>query len=229
MRLFTIPNFLTLGNLFCGCLGIVFVFQSEFELSGYCIFLALIFDFFDGFAARALKINSEIGKQLDSLADVTTFGVLPGLMIFRYIEIYNGGNLKYIAFSLALFSALRLAKFNVDDRQSDKFIGLPTPANGLLVATFPFLISNNDWMSNLIKQPTFLIAYTIVFSYLLIMELPLFALKFKDFSFTKNRVKYIFLILSVILLFVMHFSAVPIIILVYLLLSFLGHYKLINI
>ncbi len=227
MRLFTIPNFITLGNLICGCLGIISVFNSDFKTAGLLIFLALFLDFADGFVARLLKISSEIGKELDSLADVVTFGVLPSLIIYRYLEIYSQDNsyLKYIVFLMCAFSALRLAKFNLDTRQSDSFIGLPTPANGMVVATFPFLIDNNSIFSDLIPNPYFLVAYTIIFSVLLIMEIPLIALKFKNFSWKTNRIRFIFLIICLILLAFLKLTAIPLIIVLYLFISFLIYFS----
>jgi CDP-diacylglycerol---serine O-phosphatidyltransferase len=229
MKLFTLPNFLTLGNLFCGCLGIVFLFQSEYSLAGTMIFIALVFDFFDGFVARLLKINSEIGKQLDSLADVVTFGVLPALMIYRYLDSNTDINpyLKYCSLLLAGFSALRLAKFNIDTRQSDSFIGLPTPANGMVVATFPFLIDSDSVLKQYVENPYFLIAYVLVFSYLLVMEVPLFALKFKDFSWQTNKIKFIFLIISALMLLLLQITAVPLIVVLYILISLMVHFKVV--
>lgn len=225
MRLFTIPNFITLGNLICGCLGIISVFNSDFKTAGLLIFLALLLDFADGFVARLLKISSEIGKELDSLADVVTFGVLPSLIIYRYLEIYseNHSYLKYIVFLMCAFSALRLAKFNLDTRQSDSFIGLPTPANGMVVATFPFLIDNNSIFSNLVTNPYFLTAYTILFSILLLIEIPLIALKFKNSTWKTNKTKFIFLIICFTLLVFLKVTAIPLIVILYLLISFLIH------
>jgi CDP-diacylglycerol---serine O-phosphatidyltransferase len=222
MKLFTLPNFITLGNLICGCLGIISVFETDYKKASAFIFIALLLDFADGFVARLLKISSEIGKELDSLADVVTFGVLPSIMIFKYIELSTPTDsyLKYLAFVLTGFSALRLAKFNLDTRQSDSFIGLPTPANGIVVATFPFLLENTTYHS-LLSNPHFLILYSLIFSYLLIMEVPLFALKFKTFDWATNRVKYIFLLICVVLLALLQIAAVPAIVLIYLATSFL--------
>lgn len=231
MKIFTIPNFITIGNLLCGCLGIIFVFQSEFETAAYLIFLALLLDFADGFVARLLNMGSDIGKQLDSLADVISFGLLPALIVYKFIE--NSGiepeYLKYIALILAGASAFRLAKFNIDTRQSDSFIGLPTPANGMVIATFPFLAKEPGIISDWIQNPWVLIAYVFVFSFLLNAELPLFALKFKNFSWATNKVKFIFLIISVCFLLAFQLSAIPLIILFYILLSLAIHKNFIKI
>ena len=221
MKLFTIPNFITLGNLICGCLGIIMVLKSDFASASILMLVALILDFFDGFVARLLKISSEIGKQLDSLADVVTFGVVPSLIIYKLLENSNiqPEYLKYSAFILAAASALRLAKFNIDTRQSDSFIGLPTPANAMVVATFPFLINDYGRLGELVNNPWVLIAYVLIFSFLLNAELPLFALKFKNFGWKDNKIKFIFLIGCLLSLLAFKLAAVPLMILAYVLLS----------
>ncbi len=235
---------MTLGNLLCGCLGIVFVFQGDLLTAAYLIFLAGILDFLDGFIARLLNQHSEIGKQLDSLADMVTFGVLPSFILAKLIQLSMMQDsllsdlvpshllsqahlplLAYAAFILALFSCLRLAKFNIDTRQSDSFIGVPTPANAFVVAAFPLILKFNPEYSFLLLNSIILIAYTLIMSYLLISEIPLFALKFKDFSWTANKIKYIFLILSVILLVFMQFVAIPLIIFLYIILSLISNFQ----
>jgi CDP-diacylglycerol--serine O-phosphatidyltransferase len=244
MKLFTIPNIMTLGNLLCGCLGIVFAFDGNLLWASYLIFIAGILDFLDGFVARLLNQHSEIGKQLDSLADMVTFGVLPSFIIAKLIQISTRQNtvlsdlmpsnllsqtqlptLAYVAFFLALFSCLRLAKFNIDTRQSDSFIGVPTPANAFVVAAFPLILEFNPKYKFLILNSTCLIAYTLIMSYLLISEIPLFALKFKNFSWVTNQIKYIFLILSVILLVALQFVAIPLIIFLYIILSVINNFQ----
>jgi CDP-diacylglycerol--serine O-phosphatidyltransferase len=247
MKLFTIPNIMTLGNLLCGCLGIVFVFEGNLLWASYLIFFAGILDFLDGFVARLLNQHSEIGKQLDSLADMVTFGILPSFIIAKLIQISTTQNtvlsdliplgllsqtqlptLAYVAFFLALFSCLRLAKFNIDTRQSDSFIGVPTPANAFVVAAFPLILEFNPEYKFLILNPTFLICYSLIMSYLLISEIPLFALKFKNFSWGSNQIKYIFLILSVILLVALQFVGIPLIIFLYIILSVINNFQLKN-
>lgn len=232
---------MTLGNLLCGCFGIIFVFQGELTYAAYLIFIAGILDFLDGFVARLLKQHSAIGKELDSLADMVTFGVLPGFIIAKLIsdtmhkdsilsEFVSSSiisqisfhSLSYIAFILVLFSALRLAKFNVDTRQSDSFIGVPTPANAFVVASFPLILEFNSKYEFIIHNNVFLIAYTLMMSYLLVSEIPLFALKFKNFSWVDNKIKYIFIILSVILLVVLQFLAIPLVIFLYIALSLIN-------
>lgn len=229
MRLFTIPNLLTLGNLLCGCFGIFFVFEGDLKMASYLTGLALLLDFGDGFLARLLNSASPIGKELDSLADMVTFGALPAFVVFSLVRNASGEfpeYLPYLAFVIAVFSALRLAKFNIDTRQSESFIGLPTPANGMIVAAFPFILDNSnlDFLAN----PWVLVAYAFVISFLLIAEIPLFALKFKNFTWQDNRIKYIFLVLSLVLLVLFMIPAIPLIIILYFLLSLLIHLKVIS-
>jgi CDP-diacylglycerol--serine O-phosphatidyltransferase len=228
MRLFTVPNLMTCGNLLCGCLGIVFSFRGDLLLAGALIFLAAVLDFFDGFAARLLNQASPIGKELDSLADMVTFGVLPSMIIFQYLERTNdsieieGMLVSFIAFLLAVFSALRLAKFNIDTRQADSFIGVPTPANAILVASLPFILRTYPESQALIINPTVLIGYTFIMSFFMVMEVPLLAFKFKNFGWKENQIKYIFFGLSVVLLILLKFAAVPLIVGIYILLSFIA-------
>jgi CDP-diacylglycerol---serine O-phosphatidyltransferase len=236
---------MTLGNLLCGCLGILCAVSGELVLAAYLIFIAGILDFLDGFVARLLNQHSEIGKQLDSLADMVTFGILPSFILFMIISgeslcekniesyafighlnpNYKNFLLAFLSFILALFSALRLAKFNIDTRQSDSFIGVPTPANAFVVAAFPLILEFNPEYKFLILSPTFLISYTLIMSYLLISEIPLFALKFKSFSWKSNQIKYIFLILSVILLITLQFLAIPLIIFLYIIMSVISNFQ----
>jgi CDP-diacylglycerol--serine O-phosphatidyltransferase len=225
-----IPNALTCGNLFCGCAGIVAALQSDLILAAYLIGVAGVLDFFDGFVARWLKVYSAIGKELDSLADCVTFGVLPGMIVFQLIRkaldptasgliTIDYVLVPYVAFLISVFSALRLAKFNIDTRQTTSFIGVPTPANAILIASLPLIRWQYQPSDEIILNVYFLIALTLVMSYLLVAEIPLFALKFTNYRFAHNRNKYIFLILSLILIFTLQFIAIPFIILLYILLS----------
>jgi CDP-diacylglycerol--serine O-phosphatidyltransferase len=224
-----IPNALTCGNLICGVFGILYVFKGELITASVLIGIALTCDWLDGFIARLLNVSSPIGKELDSLADMVTFGVLPAFMMLKLIEgscttgtctIGLGGFYKpYIAFTLAVFSALRLAKFNVDTRQSHSFIGVPTPANGMVIASLPLIMMYQPEISKYIIQFNILVIYSITMSYLLVAELPLFALKFKNFNWDENQIKYIFLIVSVILLIILKFVAIPVIIFLYISIS----------
>jgi CDP-diacylglycerol---serine O-phosphatidyltransferase len=219
MKLFTLPNLLTCANLFCGCVGIVAVFHNDLILAAILIGLAGIFDFFDGFAARLLRISSPIGKELDSLADVVTFGVLPSAIMYSLIQTAIPDLFSlwkaYLAFVMAVFSALRLAKFNVDTRQAESFIGLPTPANAFLIGSLPLIQRFNPEFGAFFESANALIATVLVMSVLLVAEIPLFALKFKTLGWRGNQIKFIFLGLSVVLLVLLKFVAIPLVILLY--------------
>ncbi|MDB5014014.1 MAG: CDP-diacylglycerol--serine O-phosphatidyltransferase [Daejeonella sp.] len=220
-----IPNAITCLNLFSGCLGIVFAFQDNLIFAGYAIVIAAIFDFLDGMIARLLKSYSDIGKELDSLADMVSFGVLPSVIIYRLflqapqlegISTY----LNYTAFIIAIFSALRLAKFNVDTRQVENFIGLPTPANALLIASLPLIIAEgNPFISSYIMNPFFLFVFSIGMSMLLVTEVPLISLKFKSLQITDNLFRYILVFSTLILVVIFKFLAVPIVVFLYFILS----------
>ncbi len=216
-----IPNALTCGNLLCGFLGITCCFEWSLWWAAYFILFAVIFDFFDGFVARALKVSSPIGKELDSLADMVSFGVLPALILYKLTQNEGGMMQAYGAVFIAIFSALRLAKFNLDTRQTDSFIGVPTPANALLIGSLPLIAHYHTEFADIAKHLYLLYAIMIVMPFLLIAELPLIALKFKRFDFEHNKFKYILLICSVILLIAFKFAAIPLIIVLYILLSIL--------
>lgn len=198
--LLNFPNALTCCNLICGCMATGAAFHARFEWAMMMIILGAVFDFFDGMAARALHISSPIGKELDSLADVVTFGVAPSAMVFQLfgLVVYPdwlqplSSYLPYTAFLMAAFSALRLAKFNLDERQTTSFIGLPTPANALFWSSL--IVGELSWLASPRFNAFFLFLFMLMFCFLLIAEIPLFALKFKNFSWQDNHVKYIFLI-----------------------------------
>jgi CDP-diacylglycerol--serine O-phosphatidyltransferase len=212
-----IPNFLTCCNLLCGCFGIVFLLENRNVPAAYFVWAAGVFDFFDGFAARLLKVSSPIGKELDSLADVISFGVLPALVMYKLIG-DNSSNewLPYAGFMIAAFSALRLAIFNIDDTQTDSFKGLNTPANSFFITSLPLLpASVGAWL----YQDWLLVAITVVFSLLMVSRIEIFSLKFKNFEWADNKLKFTFLLLSVLLLVSLKISALPLIILLYIGLS----------
>lgn len=212
-----IPNTLTSGNLICGCLGLISVFGNYPVEPAYFIWAACVFDFFDGFSARLLKVSSPIGKELDSLADMVSFGVLPAMAMYQWIDSSAEASwISYIALMIAIFSAIRLAKFNVDTRQTDSFIGVPTPANALFLTSLVFLPES---IRAIIFTTPVLTGITIVFSFLLVAPFELFALKFKDFSWTHNQIRFTFLALSVLLLVIFKAGALPIIILSYIIIS----------
>ncbi len=226
-----IPNAITCGNLLFGCVAIVFSYTGNLAWASVAIGCSALLDFLDGFAARILKVHSEIGKQLDSLADMVSFGVAPGAIMFMLIShsvTYETRHLMFIAFLITVFSAIRLAKFNIDTRQTDSFIGVPTPANTILIASFPLILKYQPefWGMNvqaIIANKYFLIGLTVLMSYLLVAELPLFALKFKDFGWSNNRIRYIFLASCLVLLIIFQFIGIPFIILLYVLLSLINN------
>ena len=219
-----IPNVLTCLNLLCGCVGVVEAFHNNLIISCWLIGIALIFDFFDGFAARILKVSSPIGRDLDSLADMVTFGLLPSIIIYQLlmqsIPDLMGIWKAYFAFIIAIFSAIRLAKFNNDPRQSDSFIGVPTPANALLIASLPIIVFTEDeYWKTLIVNTNNLLILTVVMSYLLVAEIRLLALKFKSFGWKGNEIRYAFIVLTVLLLVFFKILAIPLILISYILLS----------
>ncbi len=219
-----VPNLITLGNLTCGLLSIVLAFEGELEVAAAFIFFGAILDFFDGFASRLLKVSSEIGKQLDSMADMVTFGVAPGIIIYKLISESNNHYefLVYAAFILPIFSAIRLAKFNIDSRQTSSFIGLPVPAAAIFIASLPILGINYETKFSI----DLLIGTTIILSLLLVSELPLFSLKIskgEELKSQLNIIRIIFLISSLILLFVLEFAAIPFIVILYIFLSIINN------
>ncbi|WP_341220820.1 CDP-alcohol phosphatidyltransferase family protein [Polaribacter atrinae] len=224
-----IPNLITLGNLFCGTVATIFAVEGDFVYAGLFVVLGILFDFFDGFAARLLHVSGELGKQLDSLADMVTSGVVPGIIVFKLLIANNSGltdfnehsYVPYLGLLLTLGACYRLAKFNIDTRQSDSFIGLPTPAMSLFIISLPLIqeYSTVAFAQELIASNYFLIAVTLILTYLMNAELPLFSLKFKDYSFKKNIIVYSFLFASLILIYTLHFLSIPFIIILYIIIS----------
>lgn len=210
-----IPNFITCLNLFSGILGVLAAYKSDFNLALYFVLLSATFDFFDGFTARLLKVSSAIGKELDSLADLISFGFVPGMVAYMLLHplAETCSVLPYAGFLITVFSALRLAKFNIDENQKTSFVGLATPANALfwlgLARTMPSEMVN-AWI---------ILAIVVLFSLLLVCPLPMFSLKFHSVKWTENRIRYIFLIGCVVLLACFWFNAFAIIILWYLIVS----------
>jgi CDP-diacylglycerol--serine O-phosphatidyltransferase len=223
-----LPNALTCGNLLCGCIGVVEAFHNNILLSCALIAVALVFDFFDGFLARLLNVSSPIGKDLDSLADMVTFGLLPSIIVYQLlmqsIPDLFGIWKAYPAFIIAIFSAIRLAKFNNDPRQSDTFIGVPTPANAMLIASLPIIADQNEHLKEIIINTNHLLLLTVVMSFLLVAEIPLLALKFKSFAWQGNQIRYSFLLISLILLLTLQIMAIPVILLLYLAVSLLNNF-----
>jgi len=220
-----LPNAITCANLFSGCIGIVFTFQHNLLFASYAIFLAAIFDFFDGFASRMLQSFSGIGKDLDSLADLVSFGVLPSAIMYQlFLEApqidHISPYLNFIAFLIPVFSALRLAKFNIDERQAEIFIGLPTPANAILIASIPLILNQHyAEFSTYILNPYGLSCFVLIMCSLLVAEIPLMSLKFKSPDVHENIYRYLLLGLSVIMIVIFKFVAVPVILFMYITLS----------
>jgi CDP-diacylglycerol--serine O-phosphatidyltransferase len=226
-----IPNTVTCCNLLSGCVASVMAFQANYEAAILFIILGAIFDFFDGMLARLLNVSGPLGKELDSLADDITFGFAPSAIVFslfkevQYPEFMSGivDYFPYTAFIIAAFSALRLGKFNIDPRQSSSFIGLPTPANALfwgslVVGGHSFLVSDSF-------NAIYLFILVILMSYLLVAELPMFSLKFKNLSWRDNKISYIFLLVCIPLLAIFRLSGFAAIILWYILWSLLTRKK----
>jgi CDP-diacylglycerol---serine O-phosphatidyltransferase len=241
-----IPNAITCLNLFTGCVAVYLIFQaspgdiSTLVFAAYLVGLAAVFDFLDGLVARALHAYSDIGKQLDSLADMVSFGVVPGAILFKLMQksvladpsttLVQTETWPFAAFIIILFSALRLAKFNIDTRQTTSFIGVPTPANTLLIASLPLILDNDQFqLSGIILNYYVLLGLTVFMSFMLVAEIPLFALKFRNLSWQDNAKPFIFLLLVLPLLFILKFAAIPVIIALYVLLSLIPISKTDNI
>jgi len=244
-----IPNFITLLNVFCGCVATVYAVQNKLELAALFVALGIFFDFFDGLAARVLDVKSELGLQLDSLADMITSGLVPGIVMFQLLGMSQSGGWStggvevvegftmlafsaanlwpFVGFIITMASAYRLAKFNLDENQVSSFIGLPTPANALLILSLPLILfyHPSNILSDIILNQWFLIGLTLLSAFLLNCNIPLFALKFKNLNFKDNALRYIFLIISLVLLITMQFLAVPIIILFYVLSSLVNQWS----
>jgi CDP-diacylglycerol--serine O-phosphatidyltransferase len=240
-----IPNAVTCINLLCGCLALTFIFRGELVIGAYLVGFAAVADFFDGLLARALRVSSPIGKDLDSLADMVSFGMVPGAIMFQLLlaamDLPMMGKgpsnddfilpslvllLPFAAFLITIFSALRLAKFNNDTRQTTSFIGLPTPACTLVVASLPLILANDQFgVKDILLNPWLLLGLSILLSGLLVAELPLFALKFKNLKWLGNRRRFIFVALALVLVLTLRAAGIPIAVLLYVLLSVPGRVR----
>ena len=210
-----IPNLITLLNLFSGCIALVYASEANFEMAFFFVCLGIFFDFFDGFFARLFNVSSPLGLQLDSLADMVTSGVVPGFVMFKMLT--NSVNsdpsliyLPYLGFIITLGSCYRLANFNIDTRQTDSFIGLPTPANAIFILSLPLILKNTDSLIllELLTNCWILLFVTLVSAFILNAEIPLFALKIKKFNFKDNALQILFLLISILLLVLFQFSGV---------------------
>lgn len=238
-----IPNILTLLNLLSGMIGVIFAVNGELTYAAYFVFLGIFFDFFDGFVARLLHVTGELGKQLDSLADVVTSGVVPGIVMYQLILISEHTNnwsfsnffkkesfwdyfsaentIAMTGLLITLAAAYRLAKFNIDERQTSSFIGLPTPASALVVLSLPLIVEYGqpEFVIHLIDNTYFLIGLVLILCYAMNSEIKLFSLKFKNYSWNDNKLKFVFIALTVALVYLLNVAAVPVLILLYVLLS----------
>ncbi len=240
----SIPNIFTSLNLLCGCFAIVSATNDNAMWTAYFVGIAAIFDFLDGMVARALKVESPIGKDLDSLADMVSFGVVPGLIMFKLIGIslftYGlqadiSGNtraifnlLPYLSFLITIFAAIRLARFNVLSSESSGFTGMPTPAMAIFIASLPLIIENQDisnefLMESVFLSPFFPIATTIFISYLMVSKIDMFSLKFKTLGWTGNKMRYVFLILALALIIPFKFLGIMFTMVLYILLSIINN------
>lgn len=222
-----IPNTITCCNLISGCIAIAYAFSGKIEISFTWIIIGAVFDFFDGMSARLLKVSSPIGKELDSLADIVTFGVAPSTILFSKLGIMSypsileslHGILPFIAYIMAAFSALRLAKFNLDERQTLGFIGLPTPANALFWGSL--LIGLGKRIDSSPLMCIFIIVGIFISSWLMVSEIPMFALKFKEWGWKKNQIKYIFLLTCIPLIAIFGITGFAIIVAWYVIISYI--------
>ena len=250
-----LPNALTCLNLLCGCIALTFIFRGSGTLpnlvtAAYFVGIAAVADFFDGLVARALRVSSPIGKDLDSLADMVSFGVVPGAIMFKLLGMASMEEsgafrqliatgitspvlqelspswLAYVGFTITIFSALRLAKFNNDTRQTTSFIGLPTPACTLVIASLPLILYYNSFSLDYIIVNTWaLLGLTVLLSGLLVAEIPLFALKFKNLRWLGNRRRFIFVALALVLVGWLRAAGIPLAVLLYVLLSVPGRVR----
>jgi CDP-diacylglycerol--serine O-phosphatidyltransferase len=226
-----IPNTITLANLFMGCLSIVSAFEGNLVLAAYLIIIAAIFDFLDGFSARLLKAYSPLGKELDSLSDLVSFGVAPSIIVYHLLKDalgtsasggFTGGQvLLTIPFLIAVFSALRLAKFNIDTRQTTSFIGLPTPANALFIVGIVIGLNSSysEWFQYVTKSPATIVVMALVVSALLVSPIPMFSLKIKGFVLKKIWKQLLLIVLTVIAIVLLGLASLSIVILLYVLIS----------
>lgn len=225
-----VPNLFTMLNLFSGCIALVFVSKSEFELAFYFVCLGIFFDFFDGFFARLLNVSSPLGLQLDSLADMVTSGVVPGYVMYSLLlssqnEITSISCFAYLGFIVTLGSCYRLANFNIDTRQTDSFIGLPTPANSLFILSLPLVLKYSDSLLvlEILTNQYVLILIVLLSAYILNAEIHLFSLKIKKINLKDNLLQILFLIFSFLLVIFFQYLGIPLVILFYVLLSIVNN------
>ena len=251
-----IPNLITALNLLCGCIALACIFLGKLNIAPYFVLLAMVLDFFDGFVARLLGVSSELGKQMDSLADVVSFGLVPGTIVFQLInvhllmqqnmelannDVFNNmegviyGWMPFFGFIIPVFSAFRLAKFNIDTEQSHGFKGLNVPTNALFFISLPLMLFAHPegamLFGSMSNAPLLLLVITLGMSVLLVTRIPMFSLKFNAYVWTGNEVRFSFVIASAILILLeliigMYFLSMPLIVFLYLILSLVDNYIL---
>ncbi|MDP4187678.1 MAG: CDP-diacylglycerol--serine O-phosphatidyltransferase [Bacteroidota bacterium] len=243
----SLPNFVTILSLLSGSIATVLAFQDNLIAAACFIFAAAVFDFMDGMVARALKAYSPMGKELDSLSDVISFGMAPAAILFRILLMslvkrdssfnYETADALHLVilfspFLITAFSALRLAKFNIDERQTSSFIGLPTPASAIFIASLALILigKTDSFLHSVILNPGVLLGIIVVLCALLVAEIPMFSLKIKSLRFADNRLRYFFLLIAVLALIFFNLYAIPFVIIFYVILSiindiFLSHVK----
>lgn len=227
-----IPNFITLLNLLSGIFSIIAVVSDHLDWAVFFIIIAALFDFLDGTFARLLNARSELGKQLDSLADLVSFGLAPGFIMFALIDvseplpniiISDFNVISLSAFLIPLFSAWRLAKFNIDTRQTENFIGLPTPASAMLISSIALtnlqIFSNSNFFQQITTNTWFLLIMLVIICLWQVAEIPLISLKFNRLNWRDNQARYLLLIISIILIIVLQVIAIPLIMIAYLIIS----------
>jgi len=215
----SVPNLFTLANLCCGVIGIILVFDGKITDAAYLIWIAALFDFLDGFLAKILKAQSELGRQLDSLADLVTFGVLPSLIYYSLLKDQFDMPIEYLSFIVAIFSALRLAKFNIDESQSTVFSGLTTTANGILTSSIPIIMVGSTLLSQALTNKYWLVGIMVIPAVLMVTPIRLISLKFSNFNLRANLDKFVLIGLSVLFIGLFRESAIPLIIGAYIILS----------
>ncbi len=240
-----IPNIITLANLICGTIATIFAVKENFKMVALFVFAGILFDFLDGFIARLLGVSNKLGEQLDALADMVTSGVVPGIIMFQMLGNKNENStyseikstllldLKFetvslIGLFLTLGACYRLAKFNIDKNQSKAFIGLPTPAMCLFIISLPLIKTDTEvaFIRNLISNTWFLVGISVLLSFLMNSKIKLFSLKFNDYSIKNNKIKYLFLLISIISIICLKYLSIPIIIILYILLSLTAYKKI---
>jgi len=239
-----IPNAITILSLILACLAIVFTFEGKLNIAAYLLIVSCVCDFLDGFSARILKVNNPIGKEIDSLVDMVAFGVAPAMLLFQVTKMAQAGNpiqlltdypwLHYIVFIIPIFSAIRLAKFNIDTRQTSSFIGLAVPAHAAfyifctllyLYPNLPMLINVSGWVTPIISNSLLLLIFSVLLSLMLIAEVPMFSLKFKSMKWKDNQLPFTFILLWLLLLAFTNIVAMPTIILIYVIWSIITNFR----